>query len=218
MHARLSLWFFTLVMALMVSSGISWSQDTLRIVTWNIEHLGSPGRGLGGIGAGTLPLRSDEDLQKIALFIRDRLHADVLALQEIAISRVSAAGNDSVQLDRITEELGAEWAYHIGNPGSGEIAFGNFRNLQNAFLWNTKTVRLVKGFDLPFPNEVVGNKSLFDRRPLFGYFQALKDGQDTHAFLLVNVHLTSGQENDENHLAAMVVAPHLTVVTHTNAR
>ncbi len=107
MHTRLSLWCFALVMALMVSSGISWSQDTLRIVTWNIEHLGSPGRGLGGIGAGTLPLRSDEDLQKIALFIRDRLHADVLALQEIAISRVSAAGNDSVQLYRITEELGA---------------------------------------------------------------------------------------------------------------
>ncbi len=45
MHARLSLWFFTLVMALMMSSGISWTQDTLRIVMWNIEHLGSPGSG-----------------------------------------------------------------------------------------------------------------------------------------------------------------------------
>ncbi len=53
MHARLSLRLFTLAMALMVSSGISWSQDTLRIVTWDIEHLGSPGRSLGGIGAGS---------------------------------------------------------------------------------------------------------------------------------------------------------------------
>jgi exonuclease III len=66
-------------------------------------------------------------------------------------------------------------------------------------------VRLVKAFNFSFTNEYVGQKRLFDRLPLVGYFQALKDGSDTNDFLLVNVHLTSGQNNDENHLAAMVI-------------
>lgn len=182
----------------------TFAQNELRIATWNIEHLGSPGRGLGGIGAGGLPLRSEAQLKEIAGLIRDDLRVDLLAIQEVAITGVSDFGHISDPLEAIIEELGDDWSYHIGKPGD-EIELGSIHNMQNAFLWNAAKVRAVKLLDLEFPNEFVGKKHLFDRIPLIGYFQALKDNEDTNDFLLVNVHLTSGQGNDENHLAAMVI-------------
>ena len=53
----------------------------IRITTWNIEHLGSTGRGFGGgFGGGTLPLRTDAQLDEIGEFIRDTLQSDVIAV------------------------------------------------------------------------------------------------------------------------------------------
>lgn len=204
-RARASLFGITILWWIAAIPNVAWSQDKIRIATWNIEHLGSPGRGLGGIGAGSLQRRSDNDLKKVADFIKDDLRADVLAIQEVAITATPSFGNVSETLDKIVDELGSDWSAHVGSPGSGIVAFGTLRNLQNAFLWNTAKVRLVMAFDMRFPNEIVGSKNLFDRVPLAGYFQALKNLQDTNDFLLVNVHLTSGQGNDENHLAAMVI-------------
>ena len=178
--------------------------DTIRIVTWNIEHLGSPGRGLGGIGSGSLQLRTESQLKEIARFIRDDLTADLLALQEVAITDTSRFGRFSDPLEIIVRELGADWTYHIGNPGN-EIQMGSIHNMQNAFLWNMKKVHAEKIMNFHFSNDTVGRKRLFDRLPLVGYFQALKNGQNTNDFVIVNLHLASGQDNDENHLAAIVI-------------
>lgn len=38
--------------------------ETIRIATWNIEHLSGDGRGLGSIGSGTLPPHTKGDLKK----------------------------------------------------------------------------------------------------------------------------------------------------------
>ena len=193
-----------LATGILLVSNTAFAQDTIRIATWNIEHLGSPGRGLGGIGGGSLPLRSEAQLKQIARLIRDDLRVDLLAIQEVAITGISGSLRVSNPLEIIIEELGEDWSYHIGNPG-GEIQLGSIHNMQNAFLWNAAKVRPVRLLDLTFPNALVGPKHLFDRVPLVGYFQALKNNRDTNDFLLVNVHLTSGQNNDENHLAAMVI-------------
>jgi endonuclease/exonuclease/phosphatase family metal-dependent hydrolase len=58
---------------------------------------------------------------------------------------------------------------------------------------------------MDFENIKIG-KNAFDRHPLVGYFEAIKKGEENQTdFLLVNVHLKSGQNNDENHLGAMVI-------------
>jgi len=181
------------------------AQDELRIVTWNIEHLGSPGRGFGGLGAGNLPKRTSEQLKEIARFIKDNLRADLVAVQEVAVTNVTDTQNESAALQVITEELGDDWHSVVASPRNTIINPEDVHNLQNAFVWNTRRVRLVRSFELIFANERVGQKRLFDRFPLIGYFQVLKDGNDTNDFLLINVHLTAGQDNDENHLAAMVI-------------
>ena len=195
-----------LISVLSVSSATSsWAQDTIKIATWNIEHLGSSGRGLGGIGAGNLPRRTDDQLKAIANQIKIDLKADLVSLQEVAITDIFDGIPVSESLKKITDELGDEWEYWIGNSGRTETTPDPHRNLQCAFLWNTAKVRALKIFSFSFPNEHVGNKRLFDRTPLLGYFQAIKAGVDTNDFLLINVHLTSGQHNDENHLVAMVI-------------
>ncbi len=193
----------TILVFLPVTS-TSWADETIKVVTWNIEHLGSHGRGLGGIGAGSLPKRTDDQLKEIADFIRDELKADLIAVQEVAVTMLHEGLNISDPLEKIVNELGEDWSYFVGNSG-GEVELDSIHNMQNAFIWNAKKVRLVKILNFTFPNEIVGDKHLFDRTPLIGYFQALKDNQDTNDFLIANVHLASGQGNDENHLVAMVI-------------
>lgn len=197
------------------------AQDTLTITTWNIEHLGSPGRGFGGgyggFGRSSIPengtellFRTEEDLKKIASFIRDDLKSDVLALQEIAITDRVRGRSKCEQLDKIVTELeanGEDWAYFL--PHVNETPINDKHNEHLCFLWNRKRARLLTVFEMPFVNQQLVSKSLFDRMPLVGYFEALnEDGTAANDFVLVNLHLASGQDNDENHLIAMTMIQH----------
>jgi len=195
------------------------AQEKLTVTTWNIEHLGSPGRGFGGgfggFGSGSippsnqqLPRRTDDDLKKIAAFIRDDLKSDLLALQEIAITTRQRGRSKCGPLDKIVTELeadGGDWSYFLpavdGTP-SKDSAGNEFL----AFLWNRKRVRLLTVFEIPLANQDLAGKSLFDRKPLVGYFETLRDDGGTgNDFVLVNLHMASGQDNDENHLIAMTL-------------
>jgi len=195
------------------------AQEKLTITTWNIEHLGSPGRGFGGgfggFGRGSipprnqqLPRRTDDDLKKIAAFIRDDLKSDLLALQEIGITARSRGRSKSEPLDEIVTELegdSGDWSYFlpsVDETPSKDDAGNEFLG----FLWNRRKVRLLTVFEMPFENQELAGKSLFDRKPLVGYFDALKDdGSTGNDFVLVNLHMASGQGHDENHLIAMTL-------------
>jgi endonuclease/exonuclease/phosphatase family metal-dependent hydrolase len=74
-----------------------------------------------------------------------------------------------------------------------------------AFIWNGAKVRALRleSFDLPLLD--LAGKALFDRIPIVGYFEAVFGGEPKNDFLLVNVHLASSQDNDENHLIAMTL-------------
>lgn len=182
------------------------AQDTLTLGTWNIEHLGTGGRGFGGgFGAGSLPRRTDAQLQEIARFIEDTVQADVLALQEIAITRVVEDVSRSAQLDTIVTELGDGWAYFL--PSIADVPT-DANNLFNAILWNGNRVNRLNTFAMDLPDDELAGEPLFKRQPVVGYFEALRNGQGTNDFVMVGVHLASGQTNDENHLIAMVLLEH----------
>lgn len=195
------------------------AQQKLTVTTWNIEHLGSPGRGFGGGFGGfgsrsipprtqQLPRRTDDDLGKIAAFIRDDLKSDVLALQEIAITTRQRGRSKCGPLDKIVAELetdGSDWSYFLP-PVDETPSENNAGNEFLAFLWNRKRVRLLTVFEMPLENLELAGKSLFDRMPLVGYFETIReDGSAGNDFVLVNLHLASGQDNDENHLIAMTL-------------
>ena len=194
-----------IIIFLLISFNI-FSLDKIRIGTWNIEHLSGSGRGLGGIGAGVLPKRSEEQLKEIANLIKNELKIDILAIQEVAINSIIDGKKISDALEVIRNELGYNWAYIIGESGLEDgISLDLAHNLQCAYIWNTNRAKMIKNFSLKFTNEVVGSKSLYDRLPFVVYFEALKNDIGTNDFLLINVHLASGQDNDENHLAAMII-------------
>jgi endonuclease/exonuclease/phosphatase family metal-dependent hydrolase len=183
--------------------------DELTVTTWNIEHLGSPGRGFGGgFGGGDLPKRTDSQLKQIAAFIKNDLKSDVLAVQEIAITRTRLGRSFSKPLDTVAAELNAagdaKWQYFL--PSVKKTPPQNEHNEHLGFLWNAKRVRLLAVFEMDLLNQELAGKNLFDRKPLVGYFEAVDDqGKSKNDFVLVNVHLGSGQDNDESHLIAMTL-------------
>ncbi|MEW6359788.1 MAG: endonuclease/exonuclease/phosphatase family protein [Planctomycetota bacterium] len=148
------------------------------------------------------------DLKKIAAFIRNDLKSDLLALQEIGITGLERGRSKSAPLDKIVAELeadGGDWCYFLPQVDKAPTK-ADEGNEFLAFLWNRKRVRLLTVLDMPLENQELAGKSLFDRKPLVGYFEAIRDdGSPRNDFVLVNVHLASGQDYDENHLIAMTL-------------
>jgi len=201
--------FLTVVVVVVAVGGNACAQDELTVTSWNIEHLGSPGRGFGGgFGAASLPKRSDEELKKLAKFIKDDLKSDVLALQEIAITRRRLGASYSTPLRKIVAELAKlgekKWDYFL--PPVDTTPPDDYHNEFLGFMWNTRRVRLLKAFEMDMKNHRLAGKNLFDRMPLIGYFEAIDDeGKSKNDFALVNVHFGSGQDYDESHLIAMTL-------------
>ncbi len=195
-----------LLIILAGASSVARAQSTITITTWNIEHLGSSGRGFGGgFGAGSLPMRTTEDLKKIATLIKNDLKADVLALQEIGIGMLEGGRSRSGELNTIVSELGSTWEYFL--PPVASIPADD-ENMFCALLWNAAKVNALDLFVMEVPNHELAGRALFDRRPVVGYFEARKDGVGTNDFILVSVHLASGQDHEENHLIAVTVIEH----------
>ncbi|MBN1646554.1 MAG: hypothetical protein JW874_00855 [Spirochaetales bacterium] len=187
---------------LLLIVAVTEAQDTVRVATWNIEHLGTDGRGFGGgYGAGSLPRRTDAQLAAIGIFIRDSLQADVLALQEIAISHIENGLPRSAELDKICLTMGPGWQYALPPLKSDHSE----KSLYVAFLWNGEHIRPRRISPLDLENPELAGNDLFDRIPLAGCFEAVAAGETKNDFLLVNVHLSSGKHNEENHLIAMTL-------------
>lgn len=175
------------------------AQEGLTISTWNIEHLGSTGRGFPELGENALGNRTEDDYKRIASLIRDSLSIEIICVQEIASSKKEAGKSYSNELDKIINNLGTNWKYYLAN-----FQGGNQLNdeMQNAFIYDQSKVELKKVFELIVPDYSIGDKKAFDRKPLVGYFVP-KGSED--GFVIVNLHLASGQDNYENHLASMVM-------------
>lgn len=181
------------------------AQDSVRLTTWNVEHLGTEGRGFGGgYGAGDLSLRTETQLRSIGRLIRDEVGSHVVALQEIGIRSGVAARPRSDELDVIASEMGTSWRYYL--PPAADDHDSD--SMYVAFLWNSDVVRAIELFPLSVPNYFLAGKNLFDRTPIVGYFEALDGDITRNDFLVVNVHLASGQDFDENHLIAMTLIEH----------
>lgn len=178
----------------------AFTQADIKVTTWNLEHLGSDGRGFGGgFGAGNLSRRTESQLEQIGEFIRDTLQSDVIAVQEIA---KSGPDHTSLELDTIAAHMGPNWEYFLADVPA-EFDMGN------GFIWNTDSVNVLKTFTMHFPNVSLAGKELFDRMPVGMYFELREEGEtDLNDIVLINVHLASGQDFDENHAIAMIAIEH----------
>lgn len=186
---------------LFLSASIAWADD-IKLTTWNIEHLGTDGRGFGGgFGGGSIDLRTSEQLKAIASFIKDELKSDIIALQEISIDYEDNGASRNERLDEIVGELGSPWQYYLPPEHSDH----HNQSMYVGYLWNSETVNAAKFAPLQTPNLNLAGKALFDRSPVIGYFEVKTPNDTSNDFIVVNVHLASGQHNDENHLIAMTL-------------
>lgn len=220
MNRRATIAALTVFLALHFGPQVHGAEEPLTVTSWNIEHLGSEGRGFGGGFGGSgsnaippgppeLPLRTDAQLADIAKFIQDDLGSDVLALQEIAINKQRLGRSISTELDKIVKGLegsDGDWAYWLPPVESLPEDRRDPHNEHPAFLWNRKQVRLLNAFEIDVKNQELCGKALFDRKPIVGYFESIReDGKRGNDFVLVNVQMASGQGFDENHFIAMTI-------------
>lgn len=194
------------IFAFIILAGSLLAQNHLTVTTWNIETLGGEGRGFaGGYGKANLAERTPEQLKDIAALIKNVLTSDIVAMQEISITHIEDDESRSEQLDTITQELGASWEYYL--PDVDDIPDGH-DNMFCALMWNEDRVKKLKIFPMDIPNHTLGGAYLYARQPIVGYFEALKQGQGTNDFVVINTHLKSGQGNEENHIIAIVELEH----------
>lgn len=188
------------------ASEVSQAQETIRVTTWNIETLGGTGRGFAsGFGRGNLQRRTNKQLRDIAELIDDELGSAVVAMQEISITGIENGRSTSDQLDRLTQRLGQSWKYFL--PPVDSIPTGH-DNMFCALMWDSDRVNALSVYAMDLPNHELAGHHVFSRLPVVGYFEAIKGNEGTNDFVVVNVHLKSGQNNEENHLIAMTMLEH----------
>jgi endonuclease/exonuclease/phosphatase family metal-dependent hydrolase len=180
------------------------SQNSIKVATWNLEHLGGLGGqydsrgGTYGCGKSKILPRTDEQLENIAKKIND-LNLDIIAIQE-----VHTVNNDCKKLASITKSLGASWKYVISEHKTKVNGFKTGMSLlQTAFVFDTSRVMLDTSFTVYYPRIVVQNSDLHDRPPFVAKFTCLQNGEQMNDFVLINLHLASGQPKTINKAIAM---------------
>ena len=141
-------------------------QSTLRIGTWNLEHLGF-----------RKPAREDSDFARIGAVIRE-LGVDVLAVQEIG---------GPAPLAKLCREIGPSYSYVLGTTGGfyndpGRISVG--------FVWNDDRVEMVQAADLLELPRRVDKLPIFHRIPVSAVFRSRDGGLD---FRAIAVHFKAGR-------------------------
>jgi endonuclease/exonuclease/phosphatase family metal-dependent hydrolase len=177
---------------------------TYRVGTWNLEWLkdgktrGFPENTYGGP---TLPPRTDQDYAAIAEVISQELEAAILVLTEV--NGFTATGEEgecieSPELDRLLSHLGENFDYEITASGHQQHV---------AILYDESKVRLNTVFEIEVPYEREQNKDIFARDPLVAHVTFLVQGVDhgLNDFVIVGLHLASGQKNHKNHDKAMQI-------------
>jgi len=162
--------------------------------TWNIEWL-SDGHSRGfpenTHGGPTYPPRADAEYAALADIIATQLAARLLVLTEIGGR--PTGGSD--ELDRLLTHLGQGWAYEIGTSG---------RDQRVAMLWNQAAMRLDHCVEFAVAREVIDDSDVFARDPLACLFTMLgPDATAQNDFIVVGLHLASGQAKAANHNKAM---------------
>lgn len=187
-----------------IGSGSSGAfSGTIVVGTWNLEWLHPTARRGFPETPGKYGPRTENDYAAVAEVITSDLHAAVLVLNEIDGETTQTDDEPqavSAVLDCLLSHLPASFSYVIARSGGAQRV---------AILFDQSQVRLDAFTELTIPQEKVkdGNekKDIFERDPLVGHFTVVQNGVEMNDFLMVGVHLASGQSKVKNHDRALKV-------------
>lgn len=154
-----------IVFFLFVGIGFLWSQP--KIVSWNIQNFGQS--------------KSDSAVQYMAKKLRDY---DVVAIQEVVAGKGGAQA--VAKLADYLNRSGAKWDYRISNPTSGNP----YKSERYAFLWKTKSIKLV---GKPWLDTFY--ESRIEREPFLATFEFEKK-----QFTIVNFHALPKKDQPETEI------------------
>jgi exonuclease III len=165
---------------------------------WNLEWLcdgkerGFPEDTHGGP---SYDARVDQDYAAIAEVIENQLHPAVLVITEVNASAQDGVIPRSNEINRLCSNLGQHYEYFVLKSGGQQHV---------AMLYDKNIVRLNTSFEIEVAPRKVGNSDIFARDPLVGHFGVISSG-DSHLsdFVVVGLHLASGQDKTQNHDQAM---------------
>ena len=164
--------------------------------TWNLEHFRSGAqRGFPeyNYGGPKYPARTNEDMQYIAQVIENQLLARLLVLCEIGGNQ----DGHSPELERLITFLGTEWTYQLGSTGGSQ---------RIAFLYDSTNFKQKKYFEIEVAKRRVQDADIFYRDPVACLFSCLdNDGNERNDFIVIGIHLASGQGKNTNHNEAMKI-------------
>src|SRR5690625_4813052 len=140
-------------------SGKTDKTKTLKIVSWNIQHLGRT--------------KSDSVIYEIASLLRD---FDLVAVQEV-VAKDPAGAQAVARLADALNRMGFQWDYQVSDPTKSPSVYMSERY---AFLWKPSRVQMIHRarLDTEFENE-------FYREPFIGKFK-IRGGEQS--FYVVNYH------------------------------
>ena len=181
-----------------VATQPSGQNESIVIGTWNLEWM-CDGKGRGfpenTKGGPSYDERTNEDYAAIAEVIENQLHAAVLVLTEVNASQQDGSVQRSTEINRLCSNLGANYDYVATESGGQQHV---------ALLYDKNLVRLNSYFEIEVPNKKVQQGDIFARDPLVGHFSVLSAGADHLSdFVVVGLHLASGQDKNKNHDQAM---------------
>lgn len=179
---------------------------TYTVGTWNLEWFkdeklrGYPEYTYTPAGP-KIPPRTEEDYTAIAEVISQDLGAAVMVLDEIngPSSEFEEPPNvRSPEMDLLLSRLGANFDYVLSSSGGDQHV---------AILFDKSKVRLNNVVEIHVPPTKVQGDDIFARDPLVAHFTFLANGTDQHLsdFVLVGLHLASGQSQNKNHDAAFKI-------------
>jgi endonuclease/exonuclease/phosphatase family metal-dependent hydrolase len=161
------------------------ASNSILIGSWNLEWFGGPASmrsvHLEGGKRKELPPRNEQDITKMAAFVRD-LGVSVLAVQEI--------GNED-DLRKLAKQIGPHWGVVLGTTGGGSEG-----RAQQAigFCYDEDRVELLWAEEmLDFPRQRDG-LPIYHRVPVTACFRETSTGLDFRAVVL---HLKAGDKTDD---------------------
>lgn len=162
---------------------------SVRVGVWNIEALSkSAKRGFPELqGSAALGPRTDQDLKRIAEYLKNDIKVDALMITEIEADAATSTVDrpQSEQLDKICGHLGSNWRYFLGRTG-GKMRLG--------LLFNEDRIQLKKLVNLHADPFFVSGKDVYDRDPFIVWINVRDGGAAKNDMLLACLHLKSQQK------------------------
>jgi len=147
------------------------NQNSLKIITWNIQELGQS--------------KNQEEILNIAKIIKPY---DIVAIQEV----VAKDPRGAQAVAKIADELnrmGNKWDYSISNPTKSPSSNMSERY---AYIWKTSKIKLVSK---PYLDSELEEKCI--REPYIAEFKLKKENK---SFFLINFHSRVHSQNPEKEI------------------